>query len=77
MNPAGEISPLTGIMKSVTKAGTAGTGAIGIPTGIRTGTTQTAVTMTEMSVAGGTEHLMKYPHGLEMMMQSAAAGWTA
>jgi len=76
-NPAGEISPITGIMKSATRAGTAGTGAIEIPTGTRTGTTQTVVTTTEMSVTGGTEHLMKYPHGLEMMMQNAAAGWTA
>jgi len=77
MNPAGEISPITGIMKSATRAGTAGTGAIEIPTGTRTGTTQTVVTTREMSMTGGTEHLMKYPHGLEMMMQNAAAGGTA
>ena len=77
MNPVGKISPITGIMKSATRAGTAGTGAIEIPTGTRTGTTQTVVTTTEMSVTGGTGHLMKYPHGLEMMMQNAAAGWTA
>ena len=33
-------------------------------------------TREDMTMAGGTEQGMKFPPGLAMMMQSAAAAWT-